>query len=490
MHMTHETKISVSTTSSKQASKKRPHKKFVANKTLHTPPETIHVPRNNMIAAAIIAATISVLEFFAALAKKVVVHLLLQGRQMLSQLRRPQQPVVVDEHPAPPRQVGQPQQLVVVDEHRAPLRQRHVTWRDCRISRRSPALQPHTRGESASRSAFLLVNSERNKLFFAKHVSKMRLVLSQISGLTTQVSQTPIDSSRRQYYRNLCRQVPHNYVIESKAHGALEELTRLWNQLKQQHPHRLSEYQQVFDECVLYEQGSDIIFLEMRLRAEFAAPPALESHVVPPQAVANPPAPEEEDHGVVDMEVEPIEEPVTDNLVVGEEVDGVVDMEVEPIEGNREECKQSQDLQAWIRTFNSIPIVSTPPAPAPAVVEKVEEVVDVKVQDPIIGMLICFQPTATQVTVAVSHVNILLISFLHIFSLGHLTPHCNSPTSSQTPVVEEVATRPSNEEEVAKRTTRKRSADEMMNRNDPTNKRVCVHHDASSKVTPTPTPVS
>jgi len=89
----------------------------------------------------------------------------------------------------------------------------------------------------------------------------------------------------------------------------------------------------------------------------------------------------------------------------------------------------------------------------------------------------------------------LFLSCLHLFlSLGHLTlvymfilitilQHY-----SQTLVVEEVATRPSNEE--TQPTTRKRSADEMMNRNDPTNKRVCVHHDASSKVTPTPTPVS
>ena len=29
-----------------------------------------------------------------------------------------------------------------------------------------------------------------------------------------------------------------------------------------------------------------------------------------------------------------------------------------------------------------------------------------------------------------------------------------------------------------------------MNNNDPPNKRVCIHNDASSKVTPTPTPVS
>ena len=284
--------------------------------------------------AAFIAATIPVMKFFVALARKVVVYLLHQGRHMLPQLhRRPQQPAVVDEHPAPAplRQVCQPQQPrtrehpapaplqpVVVDEHPAPLNQRRVSWGDHRISKRAPPLQPHTRGESAPRSAFLLDNSEWNKFFFAKHVGDMRLVLSQISGLTTQVSQTPRDPSRRQFFGDLCRRVPHSYVMKSKAQRALKELTRLWNQLRQQHPHRLSEYQQVFDECVRFEQGMDIISLEMRLRAEFAAPSALESHVAPPQAVANPPAPEDDDYGVQDMEIEPIEETPTVDLIVAE----------------------------------------------------------------------------------------------------------------------------------------------------------------------------
>lgn len=107
--------------------------------------------------------------------------------------------------------------------------------------------------------------------------------------------------------------------MKSKAQRALKELTRLWNQLRQQHPHRLSEYQQVFDECVLFEQGMDIICLEMRLRAEFAAPSALESPVAPPQPVPNPPAPEEDDFGVQDMDVEPIEETPTVDLVVAED---------------------------------------------------------------------------------------------------------------------------------------------------------------------------
>ena len=60
----------------------------------------------------------------------------------------------------------------------------------------------------------------------------------------------------------------------------------------------------------------DIISLEMRLRAEFAAPPALERPVAPPQPVPNPPAPEEDDYGVQDMDWE--ETPTVD-LVVAED---------------------------------------------------------------------------------------------------------------------------------------------------------------------------
>ena len=124
------------------------------------------------------------------------------------------------------------------------------------------------------------------------------------------------------------------------------------------------------------------------------------------------PAPEEEDFGVIDMEWEPIEDTATVDLVVAEEVGGVVDMEVEPIqEAATVDCKD-QELREWMRAFCAIPTVSTPPAPAPA--EKVEEVFEkehVEVKDPIIGMWICFQPTAAQVTVAVSRKFVVYISF-------------------------------------------------------------------------------
>ena len=60
-------------------------------------------------------------------------------------------------------------------------------------------------------------------------------------------------------------------------------------------------------------------------------------------------------------------------------------------------------------------------------------------------------------------------------------------TSSQSTVVGEGTARPIDEE--LPKPTHKRSVDEM-NHNDPHNKRVCVHNDASSKDTPTPKLVS
>ena len=90
--------------------------------------------------------------------------------------------------------------------------------------------------------------------------------------------------------------------------------------------------------------------------------------------------------------------------------------EEEPIqEAATVDCKE-QELSEWMRIFCAIPTVSTPPAPAPA--EKVEEVFEkehVEVKDPIIGMWICFQPTATQVTVAVSRK--LVVTFLFTLAI-------------------------------------------------------------------------
>jgi hypothetical protein len=87
--------------------------------------------------------------------------------------------------------------------------------------------------------------------------------------------------------------------------------------------------------------------------------------------------------------------------------------EEEPIqEAATVDCKDQELRDEWFRVFCAIPTVSTPPAPAPA--EKVEEVFEkehVEVKDPIIGMWICFQPTAAQVTVAVSRKFVVYISF-------------------------------------------------------------------------------
>jgi hypothetical protein len=107
----------------------------------------------------------------------------------------------------------------------------------------------------------------------------MKLVLSEISSLVKQVYFVDIDPSRRQEFRDLLSRVDNNYWLEDRAQSALAELTLLHNELKEQHPRRFrpwSKYEQLHEWCVLFEQGIDIIFLEMKLRAEFDPNKALD----------------------------------------------------------------------------------------------------------------------------------------------------------------------------------------------------------------------
>jgi hypothetical protein len=107
----------------------------------------------------------------------------------------------------------------------------------------------------------------------------MKLVLSEISSLVKQVSFVDIDPTRRQAFLELLSRVDDNYWLEDRAQSALAELTLLHNELKGQYPRRFrpySNYEQLFEECVLFEQGIDMIMLEIKLRAEFNRNKALD----------------------------------------------------------------------------------------------------------------------------------------------------------------------------------------------------------------------
>jgi hypothetical protein len=107
----------------------------------------------------------------------------------------------------------------------------------------------------------------------------MKLVLSEISSLVKQVYFVDTDPFRRHAFLELLSRVDDNYGLEDRAQSALAELTLLHNELKGQYPRRFrpySNYEQLFEECVLFEQGIDIIMLEIKLRAEFNPKKALD----------------------------------------------------------------------------------------------------------------------------------------------------------------------------------------------------------------------
>jgi hypothetical protein len=107
----------------------------------------------------------------------------------------------------------------------------------------------------------------------------MKLLLSEISSLVKQVCFVDIDPTRRQAFRELLSRVDNNYWLEDRAQSALAELTLLFNELKGQYPRRFrpwSQFEKLYEECVLFQQGIDIIMLEIKLRAEFNPNKALD----------------------------------------------------------------------------------------------------------------------------------------------------------------------------------------------------------------------
>ena len=193
--------------------------------------------------------------FFVTSVKKILRYLHRHG-QLLSQVVLRPQRRAADTHPVP---------------HRL-----SVTWSDGLHSDHL-SFQPHTDGQSVSKSWY--VKSKRNQQRLTKHVAKIRLALSEISRLVTRVSYLDIDPTRYQAFMELNSRVDENYSMESKAECAMEELTLLFDELKQQHPRRFrpwGTHQQLYEECKLFQQGIDILFLEIKLRAEFDANDAIQ----------------------------------------------------------------------------------------------------------------------------------------------------------------------------------------------------------------------
>jgi len=264
------------------------------------------------ISAATVLAIVAALESLAIVVRRVLAWLLHKGRQMLSQLLRTRQPIV-DMHQDPLRPV--------VDTP-APDHVFSITWSDDLPSSHLP-FQPHTDGQSVSCSWYLPATSyRRNQQRLSEHAGKMKLVLSEIGRLVKQVFYVDKDPSRREHFRQLCRRVDGNYALEDRAQSALAELTLLYNELKEQHPKRFrswSNHHQLYEDCVLFEQGMDIIMLEIKLKAEFDRNEALE-------LVADTMAETEEVEEEVDEAADPTEANAPDDI------DALLDVEERRVE--------------------------------------------------------------------------------------------------------------------------------------------------------------
>ena len=86
------------------------------------------------------------------------------------------------------------------------------------------------------------------------------------------------EAGRFAAWQAILRNREENYKMRWRAQGALLDLVPLFDRFKRDHPRRFrswSNYEKMLRECKLYEQGIDVIFLEMKLRAEFRSTPLL-----------------------------------------------------------------------------------------------------------------------------------------------------------------------------------------------------------------------
>jgi len=103
-------------------------------------------------------------------------------------------------------------------------------------------------------------------------------VLDQLTGLASSVQVVPnrAQEDRGSTCRSVYQTLDESYRLQSVAQTALRDLRSLYEEFKQRSPRRnWSVYQKRLNECCLFQQGMDMLFLEMRMRAEFHPNPAL-----------------------------------------------------------------------------------------------------------------------------------------------------------------------------------------------------------------------
>jgi len=172
---------------------------------------------------------------------------------------------------SPQRIVGLPEHVLVARPEPAKV----IRWSDGAFVENR--FRPHyTSGHTISSRLF--TGNESNRRRLEKHAWKFGVVLDELVGLLSGVCFVPMHEEGRCDWRAIRAVVDENYAMHWNAQGAFRDLVSVYNRFKSDHPRRFrswSEYEKKLAECKLFEQGIDILLLEMRLLAEFEPSPAL-----------------------------------------------------------------------------------------------------------------------------------------------------------------------------------------------------------------------
>jgi hypothetical protein len=172
---------------------------------------------------------------------------------------------------SPQQTVGHPQNVTV--HRRQPAK--GVSWSDGPFvdTRFRPYYQS---GHTISSRLFTENKSDRRLL--EKHACEFGSVMDELVGLVSGVRFVPLQEEGRCDWRAIRAVVDDNYAMLWNAQGACRDLVSVYNRFKRDHPHRFrswSDYQKRLTECKLFEQGIDMLLLEMKLLAEFEPSRAL-----------------------------------------------------------------------------------------------------------------------------------------------------------------------------------------------------------------------
>jgi len=188
--------------------------------------------------------------------------------ELLQRASKEEMPVVV----RPPQcVVGLPENVVVA--HPKPAKA--IRWSDAPFV--DTRFRPYYHaGHTISSRLYTCNKSDRRRL--EKHAATFGCVMDELVGLASDVYFVPLREEGRCDWSAIRAVVDDNYTLHWNAQGAFRDLVSVYNRLQREHPRRFrsrSDYEKRLTECKLFEQGIDMLFLEMKLLADFEPSPVL-----------------------------------------------------------------------------------------------------------------------------------------------------------------------------------------------------------------------